>query len=775
MPVIPQITNPFQGKGYHSSLSNNQTRPGSEQFEIIQLTKPNAVSDANERQSGKPQQQLIPNRTDLPQLMVKTPKDPTMAVETLKQLISTELLATAQANGYTELHGELEGLSKSIYLQVSELVGEMLNQEEQTTMFSGNKLFDLLRELAGGRETAFNAFNPDLSGYQLPESSDKLTAIANFLKAVNFTFNRDEILNALSANLKFLSTYFSPSPPLSEKLGALAKAWGGIQARENFELLKGETVKLLYNVSESLLNNEKTQILIPLIIHNLSRYNTNDYMIKDTFSHMLTHVPHSQKGAFIAAFDEFLNAVLFKSQPSAQPQPAQAQTESPQLPQSPQQAQAQSAQTSHQVNNNTDSNINQPPISDKGLFPTLYGEKIQQGGEFPPPTMSRDALADGLRGFLLGRLSGMNAVGAILANLIEPTVNESGNAVIDPVLYSALQSDLVKIDNITALVNYLNDILMQLPDVPERQILFEMLSETVSGMAEKGELPPDKQPSAQQQLQPQEQQPQQPQQSQQSQAQPQVQGQEQPQTQPQEQQPQIQGQEQTQSQQSQTQPQVQGQEQTLLQEQQPQVQEQAHANSAHMTAEVENKTGLTAENKADLPASSALEELTSFIEKNINHNALKTLDSYNASNLLQSLINAPGVYTPLSHFIIPLQIGGAKAFGELWVDNEEKRKSAGGGDNSKKNHHLFLTFEIESVGRFETDLYATDTEVSLAVLHPESFTCEMNELKGKINRIIASTDYSVKDFQTGVLREPHDLTQIFPRIVEKRQGLDITV
>jgi hypothetical protein len=79
------------------------------------------------------------------------------------------------------------------------------------------------------------------------------------------------------------------------------------------------------------------------------------------------------------------------------------------------------------------------------------------------------------------------------------------------------------------------------------------------------------------------------------------------------------------------------------------------------------------------------------------------------------------------------------------------------------------------VGRFETDLYAHGSDVSLAVLHPESFSGEMKALKEKINRIIASTDYSVREFQTGVLREPHDLTQIFPRIVEKRQGLDITV
>ena len=638
MPVIPQITNPFQGKGYQSSLSNNQNRPGGEQFEIIQLTKPQSVSDSTERRGGK-QQQLLPNRTDLPQLMVKTPKDPTMAVETLKQLISTELLATARANGYTELHGELEELSKSIYLQLGELVEEMINQEKQTTMFSGDRLFDLLRNLAVNNESP-----------NTPQNAEKLTAIANFLKAVNFSFNRDEILNALSANLKFLSTYFSPSPPLSEKLAALAEAWGGIQARENFELLKSETVKLLHNVSESLLNNEKTQILIPLIIHNLSRYNTNDYMLKDSFSHLLTHVPHSHKGAFIAAFDDFLNAILYGNKAKESPRPS--------------------------TNDTTDSKTNQSPVPEKGLFVSLYAQRIAAGDVFPPVGMTHDSLADGLRGFLLGKLSGMESINTILSNLI--------TGMNDPSLFSALQGDLAKIDSITMLVNYLNDVLTHLPDVPERQTLFEMLSETVSGMAEKGELPPDS-----------------------------------------------------------------SNKQAAVQPEQP--------------------------NKAESAPRSSLEELTAFIEKNINHNALKTLDSYNASNLLQSLINAPGVYTPLSHFIIPLQIGDMKAFGELWIDNENKGGGGTGGNDNEKHYHMFLTFEIEAVGRFETDLYAFGSEISLAVLHPESFSDAMTPLKEKISRIISSTDYSVKEFKTGVLRHPHDLTQIFPRIVEKRQGLDISI
>ena len=43
----------------------------------------------------------------------------------------------------------------------------------------------------------------------------------------------------------------------------------------------------------------------------------------------------------------------------------------------------------------------------------------------------------------------------------------------------------------------------------------------------------------------------------------------------------------------------------------------------------------------------------------------------------------------------------------------------------------------------------------------------------KINRIAAGTKYSISDFSTGVLKEPHNLTQIFPKLSERRSGLNV--
>jgi hypothetical protein len=172
--------------------------------------------------------------------------------------------------------------------------------------------------------------------------------------------------------------------------------------------------------------------------------------------------------------------------------------------------------------------------------------------------------------------------------------------------------------------------------------------------------------------------------------------------------------------------------------------------------------------------SDTMEKLTDFIQKNINHAALKSINSFNASNLLQSLINAPGVFTPLAHYVIPLQIFDTRAFGELWIDNDSEptpEKARGGG----RKYHLFLTFDIETVGRFEVDMYAIGENVHIAMLYPEGYGHRADDLKTKIAKIVTQSGYNSAEIQSGVLKEPHKLTQVFPKITKSRKGLNVVV
>ncbi|GHV49369.1 hypothetical protein FACS189499_10400 [Clostridia bacterium] len=125
---------------------------------------------------------------------------------------------------------------------------------------------------------------------------------------------------------------------------------------------------------------------------------------------------------------------------------------------------------------------------------------------------------------------------------------------------------------------------------------------------------------------------------------------------------------------------------------------------------------------------------------------------------------------------MPLQAGGTRAFGELWVDNDEKeRGNNGNGEGIAKRYHLFLTFDIETIGRFEVNIASSDNDVNIAVMHPKSFVDKVPAIQRKVTRIAANAGYNTKTFQTAVLDRPHNLMQVFPDIMERRKGFNVLV
>jgi hypothetical protein len=751
MPGIPQITTPITGKGFSSgTLNEKQSSGAGEPFDIIQLTRPDTIESVVLRAQGSDDKTASKeSKQDFLPLSVRTPKDPTMAVESLKQLISADLMAVAKSGGYTELYGDIEDLMKSLFLRTDDLLPEILTQEKQTTMFTGDKLFDLLRQLAF---TAEKTSNTEMQG-----------AIGQFLKSLNFLKGRDEILNALSSNLRFLSHYFRANKNMSADLKLLGEQWGGADAPKYFTLLKNETLSLLKNVSESLLNNDRTQALIPLIIHNISRYNTNAAMVADTFSTLMTFVSGQQTRSLLTeAFDAFIQQFLpsgnggDSGRANLNPANAQNPAPNPNLPNANTNANpaaegqnnprgnmtaagqaanaantGQTAQAGHAgqpvspfITQNAPANLPQTAayigevLADVTFLRSalaqpqdqlMFGEFLPQsalGGEVnPPSTQAQTAqIPPELLQSLQNRLSGIAvayengwlregsaALGAVLDQLI-----------IDPDMKYRSVNDSDDLATLEAVKTYMNVIIANLPNNPASFALRDTFEIILRQMIANGELLSGNLPDG-----------------------------------------------------------------------------SSGANENGKTAADpslfydQNAEALPQDKNAGVERTqSALDQLVAFVERNIDHTAMKTINNYNASNLLQSLINAPGVFTPLAHFIIPLQIEDTRAFGELWVDNDEEGDKAGGASGSR-GYHLFLTFDVDGVGRFEIDLAAAEENVSMALYHPASFAEKVPDIVSSVNRVVAQLGYRTKNFTTGTLIKPRNLTQVFPDITERRRGFNV--
>lgn len=656
MAQIPQINNPITAKNYN--YSSRPMDPNTEPFDIVKLT---GVQGAGSGSASSARSRLEMGNRELIPLQVQVAKDPTLAVETLKDLLNIEVLNQALINGHTELYGKLEDLAAALYVKPEELVQEIQNQEQQNTMFSGHEFYDVLREVA---KTTTDPSTKELIG--------------NLLKSINFAQNKNEILGALRANMKFLSEYFSPNEKLSAKLLNLSQQWGAADADKYFDYLKGETLTVLKDVSGSLLNDERTQMLIPLITHNLSRYNNSPYMCKEYFNLLLSQISSGTLRESLKNSFARLYSAIFSKQKMNDPQ------------------QAEQAQNIPTDNYTTKSQQNQPLTgnsADKNAEISSREEKISQvdengGSEIVENAENEEPELSGYLKFLnqsmgeKGYMSRLKDSGYNIEQMMTAYSRgrQSGFQTLHDMVKglfaddktgeytTQFTQDFSKLHTVQEVIDKLNEMLRAMPDIPIRERLYGAFVEVIDKMALKNELP---------------------------------------------------------------------------------------------------------QHGVRPPVSSTLDSLTDFIQENINHPALKSLDSFNAANLLQSLLNAPGVFTPLAHYILPLDVDGTKAFGELWVDNDENNPNNTPG--TQRNYHLFLTFDVESIGRFEVDLYALGDEVNLALLYPPRFEKQIEPMKDRINKVVRNVGYNTRSFETAPLKTPHNLTEIFPKILDKRTTLNTRV
>lgn len=164
-----------------------------------------------------------------------------------------------------------------------------------------------------------------------------------------------------------------------------------------------------------------------------------------------------------------------------------------------------------------------------------------------------------------------------------------------------------------------------------------------------------------------------------------------------------------------------------------------------------------------------MENMLDFLVKNINDPSLKSLSAMNRGEMLQGLLTSPGVFSPLLHFLVPMNMDGTKAFGELWADPD-----AGGGKDGESDKHLFLCFEIEEAGYFEMELYAKGRSINVSLLCPAGSERQYMPLKEFIPQIAAVNGYNAEKMIISPLRKKRDLNRVFPKLNDRKTALNVS-
>ena len=178
--------------------------------------------------------------------------------------------------------------------------------------------------------------------------------------------------------------------------------------------------------------------------------------------------------------------------------------------------------------------------------------------------------------------------------------------------------------------------------------------------------------------------------------------------------------------------------------------------------------------------SKVLDTLVKILQKQTDTESVMQMKGESVETVIHSLLSSPSNFTPLLHFVIPVDDGIFKAFGEMWInpDEEEKKtgkdgKSLSGGDG--RLIHMLLVFDIPDVGRFETELYVRDKKINMSLLCPAAVEQQMEDITSDLRKCIKFSEFSFENITVEKLEKSRSLVEVFPSLPQKRTGINVRI
>lgn len=143
-------------------------------------------------------------------------------------------------------------------------------------------------------------------------------------------------------------------------------------------------------------------------------------------------------------------------------------------------------------------------------------------------------------------------------------------------------------------------------------------------------------------------------------------------------------------------------------------------------------------------------------------------------NFVNNALLGESVYMPVLHMVLPMVVDGRLLYSEMWVDPDAQNAQDTAGAEGKAVKML-VKFDIEEVGFFDLFFLYKDGKMNLQLDYPDTYRDKDEEIRQNISRILSENDIRVETFVTGSSKESIPLTEAFPKIVERRNAVNVRV
>ena len=170
--------------------------------------------------------------------------------------------------------------------------------------------------------------------------------------------------------------------------------------------------------------------------------------------------------------------------------------------------------------------------------------------------------------------------------------------------------------------------------------------------------------------------------------------------------------------------------------------------------------------------SQVMESLLKLISQQIE-NGNNPADIVKMEKMLHSLLSSPCNFTPLLHFILPLQQQDMRAFAEIWINPECDEKDMP--ENSSQGMHLLMVIDVDDVGRFEAEFFVYNSTIDFLLFCPKGCESGYEELMKSMPKLLYGTDYHIGRTEVLTFENTRSLMDVFKSLPFRRVGVDVKI
>ena len=112
-------------------------------------------------------------------------------------------------------------------------------------------------------------------------------------------------------------------------------------------------------------------------------------------------------------------------------------------------------------------------------------------------------------------------------------------------------------------------------------------------------------------------------------------------------------------------------------------------------------------------------------------------------------------------------------FSELWVDpNAEEGKNGGGGERTMR---FLFKMDVQTLGLFDVVLTVRGTEVDMQIACPDKAVPFSKRIETEVSKILVRNDLKPSNITVRRMERPVTLTEVFPKIFEGKNSVNVKV